>query len=573
MKWRLRVSSALFVILFAGATTMRGADPAAGRSAQGSAGMAVSVSRPASEVGAALLARGGNAVDAAVATAFALAVTWPEAGNLGGGGFMVIQPAPDRGDAVVIDYRETAPAAATKDMFARGKVSPYLMVGTPGTVRGLGLAHKRFGRLPWKDVVLPAVKLAEEGFAINGPLAASLNGVLRRAPDNAELQRVYGKDGGKGAWQAGDRLVQPDLARTLRRLAEEGADAFYQGPLADLLVAEMKAGGGLITRDDLAHYQARERAPIRGTFRGYEIIAPPPPSSGGVALLEMLHMLETFDLKKQGRWSPETLHVLIEAQRRAYRDRARWLGDADFTPLPQQLLDKEYAQKLARGIDLKKATPSAELAGDIPLAGEGQQTTHFSVLDGDGMAVSNTYTLENGFGGRIVVRGAGYLLNDEMGDFNPQPGVTDRTGRIGTPPNLVAPGKRMLSSMTPVIVRRNGKVVLVTGSPGGRTIINTVLCVVLNVLEFDMPLRDAVAAPRLHHQWFPDVVHLEPALSREHPETVEAIRKMGHQIARPTQQGDAHSIFVEPGTGKILGEADRRRDGWAAGVVKPVQGP
>ena len=535
--------------------------------------MVVSVSRPASEVGAAVLARGGNAVDAAVATAFALAVTWPEAGNLGGGGFMLVQPAPGKGDAVMIDYRETAPAAATEAMFAKGRGSPYGLVGTPGTVRGLGLAHKRFGKLPWKDVVLPAVKLAEDGFPVNGPLAASLNSVLRRSPDNAELQRVYGKDGGKGTWQAGDRLVQPDLARTLRRLAEEGADAFYRGPLADLLVAEMKAGGGLITKDDLANYRAKERLPLRGTFRGYEIIAPPPPSSGGVCLLEMLHMLDTYDLKKQGRWSPETLHLLIEAQRRAYRDRARWLGDPDFTPLPKQLLDKEYAQKLVLGIDPKKATPSADLAGDIPLAGEGQQTTHFSILDGDGMAVSNTYTLENAFGGRIVVRGAGYLLNDEMGDFNPKPGVTDRTGRIGTPPNLVAPGKRMLSSMTPVIVRRDGKVVLVTGSPGGRTIINTVLCVVLNVLEFDMPLRAAVDAPRLHHQWFPDVVHLEAGLVKEHPEAVESLRKMGHQIPRPTQQGDAHSIFVESVTGNILGEADRRRDGWAVGVVKGEKAP
>jgi gamma-glutamyltranspeptidase / glutathione hydrolase len=562
-------SWATLVVVLTAATAVQAADTSTGPSAEGSSGMVVTVSRPASEVGAAILGRGGNAVDATVATALALAVTWPEAGNLGGGGFMVVQPAPGKGDAVVIDYRETAPAASTADMFAKGRVSPYLMVGTPGTVRGLGMAHQRFGKLPWKDVVLPAVKLAEEGFPISAALANSLNGVLRRSPENAELQRVYGKEGGKGTWQAGDRLVQPDLARTLRRLADNGADAFYQGPLADLLVAEMKAGGGLITKDDLANYRARERTPLRGTFRGYEIIAPPPPSSGGVCLIEMLNMLETFDLKKQGRWSPETLHQLIETQRRVYRDRARWLGDPDFTPLPKQLLDKAYAQKLVSGIDPKKATPSADLAGDIPLAGEGQQTTHFSILDGDGMAVSNTYTLENSFGGRIVVRGAGYLLNDEMGDFNPRPGVTDRTGRIGTSPNVVAPGKRMLSSMTPVIVRRDGKVVLVTGSPGGRTIINTVLCVVLNVLEFDMPLRAAVDAPRLHHQWFPDVVHLEAALTTEHPEAVEALRKMGHQIARPTQQGDAHSIFVDPKSVKVFGEADRRREGWALAGKRP----
>jgi gamma-glutamyltranspeptidase / glutathione hydrolase len=563
------LSSLLGLALVLAAGPLRAADELSGPSARATGGMVVSVSRPASEVGAAVLARGGNAVDASVATAFALAVTWPEAGNIGGGGFMLVQPAPGKGDAVVIDYRETAPAAATKDMFARGKVSPYLMVGTPGTVRGLGMAHKKYGKLPWKDVVLPAVKLAEDGFEVNEALAKSLNGVLRRSPDNAELRRVYGKDGGKEAWKAGDRLVQPDLARTLRRIAEDGPDAFYEGPLADLLVAEMKNGGGLITKDDLAAYRAKERQPIRGTFRGYEIIAPPPPSSGGVCLVEMLNVLENHDLKKQGRWSPETLHVIIEAQRRAYRDRARWLGDPDFTPTPAHLTDKEYAKKLAAGIDPKKATPSADLADDIPLRGEGEQTTHFSVIDADGMAVANTYTLEESFGSRVVVRGAGYLLNDEMGDFNPQPGVTDRTGHIGTPSNVVAPGKRMLSSMTPVIVRREGKVVLVTGSPGGRTIINTVLCVVLNVLEFDMPLREAVDAPRLHHQWFPDKVQMEAGLLKDHAEAVEALRKMGHTVdAKPAQQGDAHSIFVEPRTGKFVGEADRRRDGWAVGLVK-----
>jgi gamma-glutamyltranspeptidase/glutathione hydrolase len=540
----------------------------AGPSATGTRGMVVTVSRSATEVGVATLKAGGNAVDAAVATAFALAVTWPEAGNIGGGGFMLVYP--PGGRPPLFDYRETAPAAATRDMFARqARPSPYLMVGTPGTVRGLALAHRRFGKLPWKDLVTPAVKLASDGFVIDAPLAASLNGVLRQSQSResaAELRRVYGKDGGKAPWQAGDRLTQPDLARALRRIAEGGPGAFYTGETADLIAAEMKRGGGLITHKDLAEYKAKEREPVHGTYRGYDVYGPPPPSSGGVALVEMLNTLEGFDLRKRGRHSAETVHLMIEAMRRAYRDRAAHLGDPDFVKVPASLMTREYAKKLAAGIDPRKATPSADLAGDIPLSAtaEGSNTTHFSVIDGDGLAVANTYTLENSFGSRVVVRGAGFLLNDEMGDFNPRPGVTDARGRIGTAANEVAPGKRMLSSMTPTVVARDGKAVLVTGSPGGRTIINTVLCVVLNVLEFELPLREAVDAPRLHHAWFPDRVEMERGL-REDGELVRKLEAMGHKVApRPVRQGDAHTIRVGP-DGRYEGAADRRRSGWAAG--------
>ena len=526
--------------------------------------MVVSVSQPASEVGVAILQKGGNAVDAAVATAFALAVTWPEAGNIGGGGFMLVAPG-GKGEPTFFDYRETAPAASTKEMFAKDR--PMIrLVGTPGTVRGLALAHQRLGKLPWKDVVTPAVKLAEEGFPMDAALASGLNGIVARRASNAELCRVFGKENGKAKWRAGDTLLQPDLANALRSIAEDGPDAFYKGPIADQLVAEMKADSGLITKHDLASYQAKERQPLRGTYRGYEIIGPPPPSSGGTCLIEMLNILENFDLKKQGRYAPQTLHLTIEAMRRAYCDRARYLGDPDFVKIPTELTTKEYAGRLAKEINLEKATPSRDLAKDLAIQGESSDTTHFSVIDKDGMAVSNTYTLESSFGSRIVVKGAGFLLNNEMGDFNPRPGVTTAKGQIGTEPNQIAPGKRMLSSMTPVIVRRDGKPVLITGSPGGRTIINTVLCVTLNVLEFDMPLREAVDAPRLHHQWLPDVVHVEGELLKQHGDALEALRRMGHTIDKtPTKQGDAHSIRIDPKNGRYEGAADKRRSGWAAG--------
>src|SRR5262249_23397580 len=364
----------------------------------------------------------------AVATAFALAVTWPEAGNLGGGGFLLVHPG-GGAEPTFFDYRETAPAAATKDMFAAKKPSSHLLVGVPGTVRGLALAHKRFGKLPWKALATPAVKLARDGFPLEGHLAAGLNDVVRRSADYPELRRVLGKDGGKGAWKAGDVLTQPDLAATLQLIAE-GPDAFYKGRIADQLVAEMKAGGGLITREDLAGYTARERKPLHGTYRGCDVWSAPPPSSGGTALIEMLNILETFDLKKDGRYSAATLHRMTEAMRRAYADRARHLGDPDFVKVPDFFKSKEHAREWAATIKADRATPSADVAPDVKLSDGGDSTTHFSVVDRDGMAVANTYTLEQSYGGRVVVAGAGFLLNNEMGDFNPKPGVTTKGGLI-----------------------------------------------------------------------------------------------------------------------------------------------
>jgi gamma-glutamyltranspeptidase/glutathione hydrolase len=535
------------------------------KSVEAKHGVVVSVSPPASEAGLVVLKQGGNAVDAAVATAFALAVTYPAAGNIGGGGFMVVHPPARQGKPTVFEYRETAPAAATVDMFAMGRVDHYShkVVGVPGTVRGLELAHKRFGKLPWRAVMAPAVTLAEEGFPLDGGLASSLNALVANAPGHVELCRVYGKKGGVEDWQAGDRLVLPDLAKTLRLIAEHGADAFYTGPVADQVAAEMKAGGGLITKADLAAYKAREREPVHGTYRGYDVYGPPPPSSGGIGLVEMLNILENFDLKKHGRWSPETVHLMAEAMRRSYCDRAHWLGDPAYTHIPSHLTTKDYARQLAAGIDPAHATLSASLAKDVPLADtESDETTHFSVIDSDGLAVANTYTLEHSFGSKVVVRGAGFLLNNEMMDFNHRPGVTTRAGGIGTPANQVAPGKRMLSSMTPTIVAKDGKVRLITGSPGSRTIINTVLCVTVNVLDFDMDARAAVDAPRLHHQWFPDELRLERGADRG---LTEKLRALGHKVLVGRQQGDAHTILVDPQTGLYRGAADERIRGAAAG--------
>jgi gamma-glutamyltranspeptidase/glutathione hydrolase len=530
---------------------------------EGKAGMVVAVSPPAVTVGIEILKKGGNAVDAAVSVGFAEAVTWPEAGNIGGGGFMVVHPGDGRPPAV-FDYREKAPAAATVDMFAKGvDYSSPKTAGVPGTVRGFALAHKRFGKLPWKDLVLPAVKLAEDGFTVNAALAGRLNGVLgERSSANPEFRRVYGKPGG-GKWQAGDRLTLPDLGKTLRAIAERGPDAFYTGELAKLLEAEMKASGGLITAADLAKYEAKERAPVHTTYRGYDVYGAPPPSSGGVTLGLMLNMLELHDVAKHPRHSPETVHLLTEVMRRAYCERAKHLGDADFVTVPVGLLtDKAFAKSLAAGIDPAMATPSAALAAEIPLADGGTETTHYSVVDKAGMAVSNTYTLENSFGCKVVVRGAGYILNNEMTDFNHKPGVTDRRGNIGTPANRVAPGKRMLSSMTPTIVAKDGKPVLVTGSPGGRTIINTVLCVVVNTIDYKMPAQAAVDAPRQHHQWFPDRIVMEGLKDRA--AVAEKLKAMGHTVTN-SRQGDAHTIVVDAKTRQFHGAADPRLDGKAVG--------
>ena len=530
-------------------------------------GLVISSSSIASDVGARILRRGGNAVDAAVATAFALAVTYPGAGNIGGGGFMVIRL--KNGAATTIDYRERAPFKSTPIMYldTAGKIdrrltaTGYLAPGVPGTVRGLALAQRKYGRLRWRDVVMPAADLAAKGFALDSALARGLSREVAQAmaPYPASVA-AYRKPAG-GDWQPGDTIVLADLGRTLAAIARGGPDVFYRGWIADSLAADMQRNGGLITKRDLSEYRARERPPIRGTFKGYDVIAMPPPSSGGVAMVEILNVLSHFDLKKQGRWSPQTLHLMIEAMRRAYVDRARFLGDPDFVRMPiARLTSPRYGASLAARIDRGKATSSIELGRDIVtsanVAAESEETTHFSVVDAEGNAVSNTFTLEGGYGSHVVVRGAGFLLNNEMGDFNKKPGETNTQGDIGTPANVIAPGKRMLSSMTPTIVTRKEKLFMVTGSPGGRTIINTVMEVVLNATAFGMTARGAVDAPRLHHQWLPDVATFERDAIPD--STAARLRAMGHTVELRGRQGDAHTIIFDARTRTAYGANDRR---------------
>jgi gamma-glutamyltranspeptidase/glutathione hydrolase len=541
----------------------------------------VSQQGDASDVGRDVLRSGGNAVDAAIATAFALAVTHPAAGNLGGGGFLVAFKA-DTKQAFTFDFRETAPLASTQRIYlgANGKPLPghragSRAAGVPGTVRGLGLAHQRLGRAKWADLVRPAAKLARDGFPISESLARSLNAQLfdARAVDGANVPEdlgdvadrlghfpasiaAYRRPDGK-AWQAGDRLVQPDLAKTLERIADRGADEFYIGETARLITAHCASTNGLITLEDLMSYRAVERPAIHGTYRGHDVYGMGPPASGGILIVMMLNVLERYDLRADGPRSPRTLHRVTEAMRRVFYVRATEIADPDVVQVPtERLISRSFADELARSID-DRATPSASLAPFPIDRAEGNDTTHLSTLDSEGNAVALTYTLEEGYGSKSVVAGAGFLLNNEMGDFNLIPGRTDSAGRIGTAPNLIAPGKRMLSSQSPTIVVRDGKVRLVTGSPGGRTIPNTTLWVVLNVLEFGLSPRAAVDAPRTHHAWFPDVLTLEGRAWEE--ATLGDLRARGHRLRPGGVQGDAHSIVVDPSTRAIHGVPDLRR--------------
>lgn len=556
----------LLTALLTGVTAAAQAPAPSPQPFSSAAGLVVSASDVASDLGAAVLARGGNAVDAAVATAFALAVTYPFAGNLGGGGFMVVRT--PNGKAAAFDYREKAPARATPTMYldASGNInrsltaSGYLAPGVPGTVRGLALAHKRFGRLPWRDVVSPAAGLAARGFAMSASLARSLNAELadRMRPYPASVA-AYGKPNGE-AWVEGDRLVLPDLARSLEAIAEGGPDAFYKGRIADRIAADMSEHGGLITKADLAAYRAKERNPVRTSFFGHEVISMPPPSSGGVALAEILNMLEALHIEKTPRLSADAIHLEVEAMRRAFLDRARFLGDPDFTKVPiKSLISKPHARDWTRSVEPARASKSAELGRDIltvPQPSEPADTTHFSVIDRDGMAVANTYTLEGGYGSHVVIAGTGILLNNEMGDFNKKPGATNLTGDIGTVANLIAPGKRMLSSMTPTIVTKDKRVVLITGSPGSRTIINTVANVVLNVTVWGLSGPEAIDAPRFDHEWLPDRVTIEA--NGVGPDVVQALEAMGHEVRVQGRQGSAHSIWIDPRTGTPVGVPDKR---------------
>ena len=557
---------AVFVLLFGMLVSWHLAKPES-RTLSFTNAAVVSVDPIASDVGRQILKKGGNAIDAAIATGFALAVTHPFAGNLGGGGFMLIYLAEKGGQVTAIDYREKAPARSTPKMFLddRGEVDPvksgvgYLVIGVPGTVRGLWEASKRHGKLDWKTVVEPAVKLARDGFIVDEVLSKSLKSQVRGMEQYPEFGRVYRKSD-NSFYESGERMKLPDLAWTLEQIYARGADGFYKGDVAKRVVDGLQSGGGIISLSDLANYDARVRTPVRGTYRGYDIIGMPPSSSGGVTLIQMLNLLENFDLPSMPRRDAKTIHLLAETMRVGFYNRAKYLGDADFVQVDlPRLTSKEFVKPFRNRINLQHATSSKELGADIITRGEGSETTHFSVIDSQGNAVSNTYTLDDGYGSRVIAPGTGFLLNNEMQDFNINPGVTDTKGLIGTTPNLIQPGKRMLSSMTPAIVLKDGKPFLVTGSPGGRTIINTVLQVIVNVIDFKMDIQQAVDEPRIHHQWMPDDLEIERSLE----EVVPSLQSMGDRVHVQGNQGDAQSILVKDG--KKYPGVDHRTRGGAAG--------
>jgi len=537
---------------------------AAGRVAvRGENGVVASSSAIASEIGVDIMKKGGNAVDAAIATAFAMAVTWPTAGNIGGGGFMVYHGAD--GERTSFDFREKAPLAATRTMYldADGKViansnhEGILAVGVPGTVAGLALAHERLGSLDWEDLVEPAVRLAARGIPISWKLHDDFERRMPRFEKYPSSRKVFSRADGE-LYEPGDTWVQKDLADTLRRIARNGHDGFYAGRTAELIADFMAENGGLITLEDLAKYRAVERRPIVGSYRGYEIVSMPPPSSGGVVMVEMLNILEGFDLAEIGHNSALYLHLLTESMRRAYADRAEYLGDPDFNenmPL-ERLMSKDYAAQLRDSISLtEKSESDPALFAQVY---ESEQTTHFSVVDGDGNMVSLTYTLEWGYGSHIVVAGAGFLLNNEMGDFNARPGVTDEQGWIGTEPNQIRPEQRMLSSMTPTVVAKDGVPLFATGTPGGKTIINTTMQTILNVIDHGMSIAESIEAPRIHHQWLPDVTRVEGRGFS--PDTLRLYMGLGHDVRVSGYIGSAMGVYRDPETGVLSGAADSRAE-------------
>ncbi|WP_082641263.1 gamma-glutamyltransferase [Bradyrhizobium yuanmingense] len=528
-------------------------------------GMVVAQEKISAQIGADILRRGGNAIDAAVATGFAMAVTYPRAGNIGGGGFMVIHSA-DRNEDITIDYRETAPAATTPQIFLGADGKPdatksrdsALGIGVPGTVAGLALALEKYGsgQFTLAQLLAPAIALARDGFIVSDDMADTLPGWHRRLARWPSSARIFSRPDGTPLGE-GDRLVQRDLAETLAAVAAQGPRGFYEGPVAEKLAKAVTDAGGIMTPADLKAYQPVIRTPVRGSYRGYDIVSMPLPSSGGVVLMETLNILEGFPLADLKQGSAASLHLLIEAMKRAYADRARYLGDPAFVNAPiETLIAKDYAAKLRANISLERATPSKELVTSPAAPREGSNTTHFSVVDTRGNAVSNTYTLNFSYGVGLVADGTGVLLNNELDDFTAAIGASNAYGLVGFEANLPGPGKRPLSSMSPTIVLRDGKPVLVTGSPGGSRIISTVLQVIVNVLDYKMDVAAAVAAPRLHHQWLPDEVRVE----RGFPEGVLLeLKAIGHLVVEPMGQTSANSILVTPnGT---LGAADPRTRG------------
>jgi gamma-glutamyltranspeptidase/glutathione hydrolase len=569
----------LLALIAAGCTAARAGDMVF--PSHGSKAMVATVQPEASNVGVAIMQQGGNAVDAAVAIGFALEVVYPEAGNIGGGGFLLFRR-PD-GEVHFLDFREKAPAKATANMYldSHGNVVPdmstigYKGIGVPGSVAGLVYAEQHWGKLSLKQVMEPAIRLARDGYVLGYRQAQSFhNPELAKF---AESHRIFQRDG--NYYQAGDTFKQPELAKTLERIAEN-PDEFYHGAMAREIATAVQKGGGLITAEDLAQYEVKERPPIRGTYRGYEIISAPPPSSGGIALVEILNILEGYDLAKQGDRSAQSIHLTAEAFQRAFFDRAEFLGDPDFAKLPvAQLIDKRYGNAWRETIPLRRATPSsslrrpsvfsqldsyAALHPQPAFAAEPDHTTHYSVVDPEGNAVAVTTTLNDLFGSRVTVEGLGFLLNDEMDDFSSKAGVPNMYGLLQGPANAIGPGKRPLSAMTPTIVLKGGKLFLVLGSPGGPTIITTVANILMGVVDYGLNIQQAVNAARFHNQWMPDEIMVEA--TGISPDTIGLLQRMGHKIKSEHEYwGDAECIAVDPKTGELLGASDGRNEGKAVG--------
>lgn len=543
---------------------------------RGNHGMVSSVSEIASQVGVDVLKRGGNAVDAAVAVGLTLAVVWPSAGNLGGGGFMVIRKAD--GKATAIDYREMGPAVAHRNTYLNDKgeyieessTYGHRAAGVPGTVAGLAYALEKYGTMKWADVAEPARKLAAEGFPVWYQLERSLKGSSKSLSRYPETKRIFLRDG--KPYETGEIFKQPELAAVFDRMIKQGWREFYTGKTAQLIEDSMRRAapdgkpqsGPWMTKEDLANYKAVEREPLRTTYRGHEVITMPPPSSGGVALIEMLNILEHYDLKSMGAGSSQATHIMVEAMRRAFADRAQFLGDPDFVKVPVAgLISRKYADKWAATIDPERASTSQEIKNGDPAPYESEETTHFTVVDKDGNVASNTYTINDSFGNKITVEGAGFLLNNEMDDFAPKPGSPNAYGLIQGESNAVAARKRPLSSMTPTIVLKDGKLWFAVGSPGGPTIINTVMQVIVNVIDHGMNIQQAIDWPRVHHQWMPDQVAFEPyGLA---PDVMNRMKSMGHKFANPRYMGDAEGVMIEDKTNVRLGGSDPRLDGKSIG--------
>ncbi len=531
-------------------------------------GMVVAQEEIAAEVGRDILAAGGNAFDAGVAVAFALAVTLPRAGNLGGGGFMMVHDA-ETGVTKAIDYREMAPMSAERDMFlddagdADSNKSRFtgLATGVPGTVAGMQLVLDEYGTMSMADVMEPAIRLARDGIVVTADLADSLIGLEDRLKAWPASEAIFYKEGG-AFYAPGDTLVQTDLAATLQRIADQGPDGFYAGETGQAIVDAVQASGGRITMEDMAGYEAINRDPVSGTYRGYEIVSMPPPSSGGIHIIQILNTLEDYPISFLGHNSSETIHLMAEAMKRAYADRSEYLGDPAFYDVPQaELISKAYAADTRSGISLYRATPSDQIKPADLAPYESDQTTHYSIVDKDGNAVSNTYTINFSYGSGMVADGTGVLMNNEMDDFAAKPGVMNAYGLIGGDANAVEPGKRPLSSMSPTIVMKDGEVFMVTGSPGGSRIITTVIQIIMNVVDHGMNVAEATVAPRIHHQWLPEVLRVEEGLS---PDTIAALEAKGHVVEVMSTMGSAQSIVVDGENSLLLGGADTRQTSSAA---------